>query len=457
MKPHPRPNNQPFGNFGCQAHACVGMGSNVGCRRPLDGHRKHHQRRGGMYILALGTSMVVTVVGVSALLAVRIENRFSGGAVDFEEARFYARSAIEIGSWIMGNDTTWRTSKTKGFWKLDQPLGRGTFSLHADDPVDGDLADSAGDPVLLTGIGKVGPTTYQLSVQMTPYGPPGMDCLASAIHGASVVDLAKNTTASAPISSNSTMSIGLSAVVNANVEAVSTISNSGTILGTVTTPIAAKEMPAATVFDYYISQAVEIPFSALSLGEIDRELISPTSNPYGPTSHPQGLYLIRCGGAKITIQESRILGTLVVLDPGSGSAIAGAVNWERFDPALPAMMVRGPMEFEWSGTLQESGSGRNMNFNPSGSPYQGGSDSDESDTYPARIRGLVYVSGDFKVSSIAPETIDGVVICGGASLLVNQNVTVIHDAGLLNAPPPGFERRYRPMKPTRGTWKQSVD
>ncbi len=412
--------------------------------------------------MALGAGLIVSVAGISALMAVRVNRRATLQAGDFTEARLAAQSAIELGMQDIRSNPAWRQSKPNGVWRSNQPLGRGLITLEAIDPADGNLANNPADHLLMTGIGVVGNGRYKLAVELEPQGPPGMDCLASAVHTSTLLSVNSTVAANAPISSNASVEVGLTGVVNGDVEATTAIVNLGTISGTSTQGVAAKEMPSGSVFDYYIANAVPIALSALPLEllilrrEIRNVVLSPGSNPYGGVTHPQGLYLLDCQGTNIRIENARIHGTLVILDPGLDSEISGNIFWERYNPQLPALLVRGSINFDWSGSLSESGgSGPSTNYNPPGSPYQGVTDADNADTYPSLMKGLVYVSG--VLTNADGTTIDGVVVTAGLAMTVNRPLTVTHDAAIIQNPPPGFQRAFRPMQTVAGSWRQLVD
>ena len=76
-----------------------------------------HRRRGSMYVAVIGCSLVITVIGVSALLAARIERRAAEGTSDLSDARVYAQSAIDLGMYTILSDANWRTNKTNGYWR----------------------------------------------------------------------------------------------------------------------------------------------------------------------------------------------------------------------------------------------------------------------------------------------------------------------------------------------------
>lgn len=127
---------------------------------------------GSVYIAVLGAAIIVTVIGLSALLVARVQQRSASGTSHFAKARLNAQSAVEMGLFLIKqNPTTWRSDFAAGVIPTNQPLGKeGSFSLEAVDPVDGSLTNNSTDPVLLIGIGYAGQARYKLQVQLTPDG-----------------------------------------------------------------------------------------------------------------------------------------------------------------------------------------------------------------------------------------------------------------------------------------------
>ena len=91
--------------------------------------------------------------------------------------------------------------------------------------------------------------------------------------------------------------------------------------------------------NYYIDKASLIDSTYdNSTYVIDRQLISPTVNPYGATN-TQGIYIIQCGGKDLVLGRSRIVGTLVFVDPSNKTAIQDSVIWEPAVYNYPALLV----------------------------------------------------------------------------------------------------------------------
>ena len=422
-------------------------------------HAYPYRRRGSSYLFFVGTAMMVAVIAISSLMVVRIQRRSDDGTNDTATARFYAQSAIEMGFVYINENENWRATYANGVWEADERIGSGTYTLEGVDPNDGDLSNNATDPLVLTGTGRKGDARYRLSVTLEPFGPIGMDFLASAVHTSSWLDVTATVTADAPISSNGTINIGgAGGVINADVETVSGVTGGGTLNGISTTGIDPKEIPTIDVFDYYITSAVPIPLASLPIQsgyyELSGALVSPNSHPTGGPIHIDGLYSINCAGADLRIKDTRVHGSLVILEPGPNSVITGAINWEPFNTGLPSLLVRGSIRFAWSGALSE-GNPINTNFNPAGSPYGGATDDLMDDTYPGIMKGLIAVSDSLR--TVSAEAVEGVILAAGSELRFDQPMIVTHDPSLIIAPPPGFERTDRPMAIAQGSWKRTVN
>ena len=131
--------------------------------------RKHKpMRRRSVYLLVLGVSMIVLVIGLSGLMVSRIEQRSASAVSDMTQARLHALAAVEMGLFLMEADPlTWRDDFKAGVLPTDMPLGNGTLTLQVVDPVDSNLTSNATDPVLFTGIGIAGGARHKLQVTIT--------------------------------------------------------------------------------------------------------------------------------------------------------------------------------------------------------------------------------------------------------------------------------------------------
>jgi len=163
-------------------------------------------------------------------------------------------------------------------------------------------------------------------------------------------------------------------------------------------------------------------------------LFSPTSNPAGTGLNARGIYVIDCNNKRLRLSDSRVLGTLVIINPHTTSEIGPRVSMSPASADLPTLLVDGEMFFQLDDDdLLEWDAERN--FNPSGAPYLGETDSDESDRYPSWIRGLTYVSGKAKISQNS--AFEGVLWVNGRVQVSGARTLTVRWAPL-TAPIPGF-------------------
>ena len=115
-----------------------------------------YRRRGSAYAIVLLVSALVAAVGLAGLQAARIEGRIAERSVDAAGARLLARAGVDYTLHLMTvtSPGTWRTDFQGGLLPTDMHLGRGVFSVEAHDPVDGDVASTATDPVVLKATGR---------------------------------------------------------------------------------------------------------------------------------------------------------------------------------------------------------------------------------------------------------------------------------------------------------------
>src|SRR5207244_1629695 len=150
------------------------------------------------------------------------------------------------------------------------------------------------------------------------------------------------------IASNSSVTAN-SVTINPDVDAVGPILGS-TYRGITTSPAAARVMPDSTVFDYYIANGTKLTGVAGGGYSISKCLLSPSNNPLGGGTNAKGIYIIDCAGNKLSIDTMRMVGTLVVLNAGSGSRISGGANFAPAVAGYPCLLVRGPMDVNLSGS-----------------------------------------------------------------------------------------------------------
>jgi hypothetical protein len=411
--------------------------------------RRRATRTGAAYVLVLSIATLVSVMGVSALIAVRVQLRSSEMSGHAQEATTCAQSGIELARLWISQDPAWRANRASGDWATGLPVsGTGTVTVNVSDD-DGSLSNDPLDPVRITATGYSRGARRMLRVTLAPELAP-MSCLKSAIASGGSAGGDADVTASGAITSNGSMVITGIGVVDANVEAVGSISGSN-YLGSKVSGAPARQFPASSdVFGYYIANGTTISFNSTS-GKLEKMLLSPANNPYGGATNASGIYIINCGGNKFEIKDSRIVGTLVLLNAKSDSRIAESVNWSPAVANLPALLVQGTFSIDLKiAPLAESG---NAHFNPPHTPYNGVSNATMSDTFPSEINGLVYVSGGLSTSQ--SPTIRGQLVVGGL-MYWRDALNVTYDPRYFQNPPPGFFDPP-PMKPLSASWTQIVD
>jgi hypothetical protein len=405
-------------------------------------------------VVVVGCTAAIAVIGLSAAVAVRVERRSAQDSTDLAEAQVYARTGVEMAQHLIRNNTSWRTTYPNGTWETDRAIGAGTYTIQGIDSVDGNLSNSNADALTVTGIGRVRDATYKLQVTMNPLGGP-LSCLQVA--SATTLDLVFS---SALSTCNQTMT------ANRNTSASSsTATGSIEVVGTrsgmtyVTIPKTgqpAREMPSASVLDYYVANATAISMSGIGSVSgrktIERTLISAALNPYG-TPNGQGIYVIDCGGVNLRIRDSRIVGTIVILNPGTFT-LENSILWEPAVSNYPSLLVNGAAQVNITNTNLSESSGTAVNFNPADTPYSGATDSDTSDAYPSKIVGIIYAAGALSTSNNV--TIDGVML-SGATTTISGTFNLTYRGAYASNPPPGFGSYSTAMQVSSGTWKRLVD
>ena len=225
--------------------------------------------------MTMGTAMIVTVLATAALLTVRIQRGQIDDVADTTSARLYARAAIDMALFRIENDPDWRQKMKDGTWEVEQPIGDGTYSLQAIDPVDGDLTDEVYDPVVIVATGRSGPARHMLQVRLR-VKQPGLRCLEPAIHGGNGVTFDDGVTANSDriVSANATIKAKNAAQVFADVEAEQSVLalTGGVFHGSTTTEGQwPREMPdGVTVLDYYTANGTAIDIADLPLWDADQ-------------------------------------------------------------------------------------------------------------------------------------------------------------------------------------------
>jgi hypothetical protein len=151
-------------------------------------HRRiKRSRTGGIYIAVLATALVVALLGMSAMIGQRLQNRMIGSQSDIRQAQLNANTAVELALLAMKLDTNWRTTYSNGNWFVQRSATSGTCTANVTDPIDGNLANSSDDPVVILGIGYSGEAEQRMKITVDPRKDPSQllrDALEAAKIGA---------------------------------------------------------------------------------------------------------------------------------------------------------------------------------------------------------------------------------------------------------------------------------
>jgi hypothetical protein len=408
----------------------------------------HHAPRGGVYLAVLGTVTVVTLIGLTALTVHRASLERAELAHDTSRAHALARSAVEIGLSRIHAEPDWRTDFTSTAWFTNRVPGSarfGRFDLSVVDPIDNDYTDNVTDPVLLIGTARVGAAQRRLAVTLYPVerGYESLNVSLAASGNISFGTLSGIGTdgtfwAAGNISASA-------AAINTRATASGNITGATYFDGTDSSEPALKMPSMGDALSAYTDLATEIRLDDLERSGSDYFLrnvaLGPGYNPFRPSeTNPLGIYSIDAGGKDITVSNCRIVGTLIILNPKDTSDIGNRVAITPVLPNYPALIVKGAVRLgnaSFSASLSESS--KSINFNPAGVPNDSGdTDSDTSDSYAAKICGVVLVDGDVTVTP-GILTIDGTVqIAGNVAFQTSASFNILHNPAAYNDAPPAL-------------------
>lgn len=387
------------------------------------------RRRGSMYAMVIGITMLITVIGIGALATARVVTRGSTSAVQWQEAGATAVSAAEHAIAKLNADAaaapeTWRSTYTSGAVAFDQPFGTGRLKWVLVDEDDGNIADDYADPIRLYGVGQVGQTLRVYSVQLQ-CGGNGLAVLGTACHSVGTLTI-----------TNTTIALGGSVSTNGNLELNGTLRGTSEVAGSGGTSAPAKAMPAPSVFDLYAAMATRISSSAASSGTLSSGDLSAVNNPYGAVN-PDGIYILRLPDSltSLDIASCHLKGTLLIESAPTRTnqevVFKAPSLLEPHRADLPTIITKGIQKVYVQGSIQL---------------YVAGPSSLASE-----IRGLVHLIGTESVRVENAAYIRGTLICDGA-LELKDTVGLTADPGLVASPPPGYTKGDV-ITPVPGSWK----
>ncbi|HEY7086727.1 MAG TPA: hypothetical protein VH518_01480 [Tepidisphaeraceae bacterium] len=412
--------------------------------------RIRHRRRGAVYLAVLAVCLIVITLGIGGILAARVQARASDGGGDMAEARLAALSGMELARFWMAQDPNWRTTRGNGNWTTNLPTGNGaTVSIDLADPIDGDLTNHPHDPVTVTTTGQKGQARQVLQVTLSARPVP-LAVLRFALHTGGLLRVDspyRIRVGSATASTNG--QLRNDSTIEGNAVCQSLIS-SGIVCGTLQTGVAPRPLPDSSVPETYASLGTLINPGTTT---IDGQVLAPGRNPWG-TPDPDGVYVIR-SSSDLTIRNTRINGTLVIIAPSNTVTIDSQVFFHPARADYPTLIVNGSVNLNYTSSgnsLSEATTG--INFNPPDAPYNGFGDADLADSYPSEIWGLVHITGQINVSR--PGIIRGAMICESQFRAQNADLQVVYDPALYTNPPQYYTTGVQ-MVPLAGSFKQIVN
>ena len=131
-------------------------------------NRKRAQiRAGSIYIMAMGTSLIIACLAVVGLQAVRVQRRSNEALLQTANAGRLAQCGIEFAQQTIVENANWRTRFVHGV-PVSRSTTGGSFSVTLTDPDDGSIANQTTDPVVIKSTGVFGSSTQTLSVYLEP-------------------------------------------------------------------------------------------------------------------------------------------------------------------------------------------------------------------------------------------------------------------------------------------------
>ncbi|MBC7771572.1 MAG: hypothetical protein H7210_03670 [Pyrinomonadaceae bacterium] len=418
-------------------------------------------RRGSIYILVLGMSMIVSVVGFSVLTLARLDARALAMETRANEAQILAQGGVE---YCMNYFSLikWQLDLTSDVESAPIALGGGSFTYKVVDELDGDLSNNTFEPARLYVYGRAGRAVKCLSVLIQPSTP--LNVLRSTLHcGGALTTMASSvlSSVSGPVSTNGTLTNNGTIVGAA--ECLLSLGG-GTVSGGVSILALAKNMPSSAVFAMYKSWSTTLNYANIDggSGNLIAPLISAEVNPTGGATNPKGIYYVSVpANGMFSVQVSRIKGTLLI-DCASGAWVRmdqAAINWEPHSQSYPILIIRhattstvNDLLYPVNQTILESDVGANLN--PVGTPYQDVQDNDMSDSYPSVLSGLIHVItpalAGTKVILRSNLTMYGTLLADCAVQATGANL--VWDGGNYDTPPIGYTSGFE-AQIVPGTWR----
>lgn len=373
-------------------------------------------RLGSAYVMVLACAVIVSAIGVAGLALTRAQRTAYTFQDDARRATIAATSGLETLTHVLNGSVASRTQLVNGDPILDGLYADASYRIEASDAGDGSLIDDVTDPIDILVFAHVGRAQQIIAATLDPAIVP-MSCASYgvAVSGNVVID-------EAMLQSTKGLHSALNVIASdsfIDAAVTSAQGTSGSIYLSTTTLSPAAIFPVGADVAALIASATRITHASIPGGNLSNCVLSPTSNPFGIAINQNGIYLVDCNNATINISNMRLVGTLIILNPGSASRVSGSINASPVNSRLPTILWVGNLDLRTSlDDLAESVAG--LNLNPVGTPYLGSVDNDTLDTYPALITGTFIVLGDADINGDI--AIDGRLIINGSLSMENSRL-----------------------------------
>lgn len=418
-----------------------------------------HRRRGYVYIVVILTAVIVSALAMSSVWIARKHSLEQTASDEAYELATAADSAIELALARIAADSAWRNNHVHNTEYGPFALENISLFYRLLDP-SSNIGGGRLRDVTVIGIAKRGSASCAAQVQATPAGP-GVTFLNYAASVNADLDLPYRTTwtTTGSVYTMDDITIDYQSSISGTAHAADqiTINFGGYIRGSSSTNMPTIAFGNQSSIDRYIAEATAIPISSLPLSSGRRKftncLLSPNHNPFGSNLNSKGIYVIDAGGANLDILNCRILGTLVLRNLGDDCKIWQNVFAQPALPNYPTFYIDGDIEIEsrW-GNFTETDIG--INLNPPGAPYQGLTNTTQTDIYPARIEGFYYCRGETQFKQNSQLDVHGVFFTSTLDTSETQtSLRVLYNSDIAANPPPGF-RQDTIMRPIQGTYRR---
>lgn len=143
-------------------------------------------RSGSVYVMAMGTSLIVACLAIVGLQAVRVQRRSNEALLQTVNAAGLAQCGIEFAQHAIQTNPNWRTQFVHGVPVTRNTTG-GRFSVTLTDPDDGSIANQNTDPVIISSTGLFGGSTQKLSAYLEPQNHLLPACRSSLYAASNIV------------------------------------------------------------------------------------------------------------------------------------------------------------------------------------------------------------------------------------------------------------------------------